>query len=250
MEVVYTKAYHVELSDVDYKKQLKLSALFEYFQDIANLAASALGFGIDRMSASHNVAWVLTGMRSEVVRMPQWNEDISIETWPLEHGKLSFERDYIVRDATNHVIVTAASSWVVIDLTTRELRKADFIGFKLQSDDRPRALDAKLVKIRPVETINHIYDKAIGYSDIDLYGHINNSRYVSYAMDCFDLAHHNSHNLRSVQIDYLNEALAGDTLHLGKSVLTAVPDTNLIEGVSSKSGKAVFRARLSFEPAS
>ena len=81
--------------------------------------------------------------------------------------------------------------------------------------------------------------------DIDFNGHVTNSRYTDFVMDCFPLEYHQPHSVKSMEINYLNEALPGDTFIIRKDT---VMDSNLIyfEVLNAKDGKVVFKARVQF----
>ena len=119
---VYEKQYHVGLGDVDFQKKLKISALFNFFQDIASLHAEDLGVGIDRLMNGYGVTWVLTRIRVDINRMPHLGEDIIIETWPQLPKRLEFDRDFKVRDSSDNILALAASTWIILDIGTRELK--------------------------------------------------------------------------------------------------------------------------------
>ncbi|GGA66572.1 acyl-[acyl-carrier-protein] thioesterase [Ornithinibacillus halotolerans] len=240
----YEKTYPIELSDVDFKKELKLSALFNYFQDIANLAAENLGVGINDLLEKYGVAFVLMRIRVDVIRTPQLGEELQIETWPLQPGKLEFERDFIVRDSSGNIIARAVSVWVIMDLKKRRLKRSDAINLTYPELIEEKAIDVELKKLKAAENIEIAYYKKIGYSDIDFNGHLNNSRYVDYIMDCFQLEEIKQYNTKSIEVNYLNEALPGDTLVLKKSI-----DSNLVfvEGYREADHKVVFRAKVNIE---
>src|SRR5699024_3303402 len=80
---VFKREYHIDLRDVDFKRRLKFSTLFSYFQDIGSLASEDLGFGIETLRENFGVTWILTRMRVNIIRHPGLNEDITIETWAL-----------------------------------------------------------------------------------------------------------------------------------------------------------------------
>jgi len=107
---------HVDLRDVDFTKKVKLSTLFSYFQDVASLASVELGYGIEQLESQFGVSWVLIRIRVEITRMPEWDEKITIETWPLEPKRIEFKRDYLVRDANGEIIIRAVSVWVLMDI--------------------------------------------------------------------------------------------------------------------------------------
>lgn len=244
---IYKKKYCVELSDIDFTKALKLSTLFNHFQDIASEAVENLGVGINTLEQKLGVAWILIRMRVDIVRNPVWNEEIWIETWHQESKKLEFERDFIVRDVDGNVIASAVSTWVIVDIKTREIKKTELLGFHYPANIRERAIDCRLGRLKPFGQVQTVYKKAIGYSDIDFNGHINNSRYIDYAMDCFSIENHMKYGVKSMEINYINEALPGDILVLNKDISALNSNQLYIEGISEKHGKTVFKSQVEIE---
>lgn len=247
IEWIYKKKYHIELSDVDFAKTLKLSALFNYFQDIASEAVENLGIGINTLEQKFGVAWILIRIRVDIVRNAVWNEDISIETWHQESRKLEFERDFIVRDSNGEIIASAVSSWVIVDIKTREIRKTDLLAFNYLQNIKERAIDCKLGKLKPFGQNEVVYKKVIGYSDIDFNGHINNSRYIDYVMDCFSIENHMNYGVKSIEINYINEALPGDIIVLNRDISALNSNLLYIEGVSEINNKILFKSQIEIE---
>ena len=148
----YKTKYTIGISDVDFMETLKISALFKYFQELASAHADLLGFGIDLISSKHNVTWVLVKIKVDIDRLPKWNEEIEIETWPLKPKRFEFQRDYIVRDKAGNVIIRAISDWVIMDVTSRELKKAELIQINLSNYIENRAIEERLGKLKPFGT--------------------------------------------------------------------------------------------------
>ncbi|HOV26690.1 MAG TPA: thioesterase [Pseudobacteroides sp.] len=244
--MICQKAYSVNISDVDFTKSLKLSALFNYFQDIACVGAESLGIGIDTLIEKYNVTWVITRFRINIFRNPVLNEKITIETWHHGHKRLEFERDFRVLDSDGNVIASAASAWIILDIKTREIRRPELITYDPSTIRDERAIDGKFGRLRAVGELEAVYKKRIGYSDIDLNGHINNSKYVDYAMDCFCTDRFSEHSVKSFAIDYISEALPEDMLVLYKDI-SSNTSLSYIEGINEKSGKVVFRSQIEFE---
>jgi medium-chain acyl-[acyl-carrier-protein] hydrolase len=242
-ESLFTSTYHIDLRDVDFKKELKLSALFSYFQEIANLAASSLGLGIDTLQKGNGLAWVLTKIRVDVDRLPEWGEEITIDTWPLEPGKLNFDRDYIVRDKNGKSIIRAISSWVIIDLKDRKLKRANSLGFSYPTTILERAIEGNFSRLKHTEILEDVYTKSIGYSDIDFNGHLNNSKYVDYIMDCFDVNEHQIYHATSIEVNFVHEALPGDNILLKKS-LSHEQNNVYVEGVNEQNHRVIFKANI------
>jgi acyl-ACP thioesterase len=88
------------------------------------------------------------------------------------------------------------------------------------------------------------YKKVVGYSDVDVNGHLNNSKYVDFAMDCFPLDNYNRYDIKAIDIQYLNETLPGETIVLKKDISAANKAMIYIEGSDEEDVKTYFRAKV------
>lgn len=241
---IYRRKYMIGISDVDFTQKLKISALFGYFQDIASHAVENLNIGINDLAHRFNVAWILMRIRADIIRNPEWNEEITIETWPQEPKKLEFERDFLVTDANGIPIIRAISTWVIIDIDTREVRKSELIGFRYPSFKKERAMECRLSRLKPFGQPEEAYRRNIGYSDVDFNGHLNNSKYVDFIMDCFSIESHRQYDVKSIEMNYVNEALPGETLVLRRDISAMDTKHIYIDGVNEAGDKTVFRAQM------
>lgn len=239
---LFKKDYKISLSDVDFTESLRLSTLFNFFQDAASLASNNLGFGIHTLEKEHGVAWILMRIRVDITRMPMLDEKIIIETWPLEPKKLEFGRDFYVRDQDGNIIIRAVSSWVIMDINKRKLKRTDTIGITYPEKITERAIDCKLGKLKHSGELDVSYKKVIGYSDIDFNGHLNNSKYVDYITDCFSMEEHKTYGVKSIEVNFLNEALPGDEITLYRDTSTIQSNRVYVEGVNETDGRVVFKA--------
>ncbi|HHY90785.1 MAG TPA: acyl-ACP thioesterase [Clostridiales bacterium] len=245
---LYKRKYRVQLSDVDFTRKLKLSTLFNYFQETASMASDNLDMGIDTLAQKYGVAWALIRVGLEINRNPSWNEEIIIETWPPEPNKFDFPRDFIVRDLDGNPIIKAISTWIIFDLKTRKIRKSEVIEPNYPEKTKKRALDWELGNLKHFGNLQPVYKKVIGYSDIDFNGHLNNSKYIDFMMDCFSVENHKKYSVRSMQINYINEALPGDTLVLLRDISNLHENYIYIEGINEKDNKPIFKAKVKIQP--
>lgn len=244
---IYSKSYTICLSDVDFTKHLRLSALFCFFQDIASEAVEALGIGINTIEKGFSVAWILMRIRADILRNPSWNEKILIDTWPQQPKKLEFERDFIVKDEAGNIIIRAVSTWVILDINTRQIQRSELIAKDYPKMTAGRAIDCKLGKLKPSGQPEIVYRKVIGYSDVDFNGHLNNSRYVDYITDCFTIDNHKQYEVGSIEVNYINEAMPGDTIVLRRDISALDENKIFIEGINEAEEKQVFRAQVKIE---
>jgi acyl-ACP thioesterase len=246
---VFKKNYHVDLRDVDFTKKLKLSALFNYLQEISSLHVDNLGIGIETIEKRCGVTWILMRAKAEVIRYPSWNEYITIETWPQKPKKLEFERDFIVRDAEGNIIIRIVSMWIIIDIKTRELKKSEMIDINYPPFFEERAItNHRLGKIKPFEHPQIAYKKLICYSDIDINGHINNAKYIDFATDCFTVGKHMQYYIKSIQINYIREALPGDNLTFYTDISELNSNMVYIGGIKESDGLPIFNTVVEIVP--
>lgn len=244
---VYQRTIHVDFRDVDFKKQLKLSSLFAYFQDTAGFASEEMNLGIQTLMDVYGVTWVLMRIRTDILRYPRLHEEITIETWPTDMTRVEFNRDFFVRDQNGEVIIKGVSTWVLMDLETRRIKRTNIIETNYPRTNW-RAIHCDLGKIRDFGNLETAYRKTIGYSDVDINGHLTNSKYVDYIMDCFSVQDHQENHIHSLEVNYLQEAFPGETLILQKDISQLEERIVFVEGIKEADGKTAFRALFSFTP--
>jgi medium-chain acyl-[acyl-carrier-protein] hydrolase len=244
MEAIYKKKYIVQPSETDFRRQLKLSSLFSYLQDMATEHAYNIGVGRDVLQKKYGIIWVLNRVKGEVIRYPMFKEEITIETWPEPPEKVQFNRNFLVYDKDGNIIVRAFSQWVVIDFITRKLRRSSIIEEEFPKVDRERAIDCTQGKIKPSGKLNLSYKKTVGYSDIDINEHLNNAKYIDYIMDCFSLENHKKYSVKSIDIDYMHEALPGETIQLYTDTEDAKDNLVYIEGINENTKLTTFKAQI------
>jgi acyl-ACP thioesterase len=241
---ILKKSYHVGWSDIDFNKKLKLSALFGYLQDAASSHAEELGVGLNKLLKEYNSTWVLIRIRVDILRHPLWNEELTVETWPKGPKKFEFERDYIVKDMNGEVIIRGVSVWLILDMETRQMKKSDTVELNYPPIHEERAIDCRLAKVKATGTLEIAYKKVISYSDIDINGHLTNSKYLDFIMDCFSVESHKKYTVASIQISYINEALPGDSIILSRDTTALNMNKVYIEGTNEKNSEPVFKAEV------
>ncbi|HHW00632.1 MAG TPA: acyl-ACP thioesterase [Clostridiaceae bacterium] len=243
-----SKKYQIMVNDVDFTKKLKLSAIFNYFQEIAGLHADELGIGFNTIQRKFGVVWVLIRIRVDIMEYPLWNDEIIIETWPQLPRKFEFDRDYIVRDLHGNIIARAVSTWVILDAESRRLQKSDVIAIDYPPIIKERAIDCILGKLKPYSEPKLAYKRVIGCSDIDINGHLNNSKYIDFIMDCFTMDEIKKYRARSIQVNYMDEALPGNTIVMRRCRESYAPNIIYVDGLDENSNNTVFRALIDIVP--
>lgn len=231
--------FKLRSSECDLNQKLKPDALFQILQEMAWDHAQLLGIG----SQIHQKGflWVLSAMEIRVHRRPGWRESIRIITRPLGLQGLFALRDFEVYDEDNQLLISASSSWLILDQNTRrplriERHFPDFPNAGPASTTYP-GIPKKQEKPEEKEA-KTLEKRTIRYSETDLYGHVNNASYVRFAQDaymakdedCFREPFHFS-------IKYSGESFSGDLLRIA-----SLPGNFII---GKKQEQLVFTAKLS-----
>ena len=243
----YAGTFSAINSDLDFMKRLRISRLFTWLQDVAGLHVEEMGVGIDNLHVKHGIAWIIMRMRVEIARLPALYEEVTVETWPLQPRGV-FDRDFRITDGNGNAIVRAASVWVLMDLNSRNLIKENQAPFKYDNCTDKRAIDCRLAKLKAPGELTAVYERPVRYSDADYNSHTNNTRYLDYAMDCMDMDFHRHHQVRSVEINFVNESVPGDSITLCKAQAAGSSEEPVIyiEGKNARSGKTIFKTNTEY----
>ena len=194
---------------------LKPAAFMDLAQEIAYWAAQELGFGYDSLHI-HHTAWVLSRMHLNFGNYPHWRDNVSLFTWHKGANGLFYVRDFELKDADGTTLVSATSSWVVINEQTRRMVRPEELGSQLdleyKVDDAIAEPAPKIIPPRDVE-MQDAGSHTVVCSDLDLVGHTNNARYVVWAMDCLPLEVAEQ-PMKDLYINFNKETKAGETVQL------------------------------------
>jgi len=211
-------SFHPISHDVDCMKRLRLTSFLQKTQDIAETHANLYGCGY-RHLIEKNIVWVLSRMKMEMTRMPDWNEPVRLDTWHKRVERIFALRDFILYDSCETPIIKATSAWLLMDIRSRRMLRVEHILPHLAQVNIP--LDA--IKTVPDKLAPPVKDGLVPmkthkvcYSDVDLLNHVNNTKYVEWALDCLPSGDNipNMHDMTSFQINFNVEARFQDCVNM------------------------------------
>ena len=231
--------FTVKCYEVDSAQQLKPTAFMDIAQEMAYQAASVMKFGYDELIAK-NMAWVLSRMRFRFLEAPLWGDRLTVKTWHRGAFGPYFVRDFEVLAEDGRRVIEATSSWVIIDVESRRMARPEDVLPKEDTSCHDFAIEVPAGKVmmpRGVEQVLVTTHK-VAYSDIDLVGHTNNARYVSWAMDCMDYGPEGV-RVEEVGIVFHHEARPGDEIALYRADFEGA---TFVEG--RRDGTPIFCVKL------
>lgn len=242
MDTYYEHRLSIDSRDVDGLGRCRASALLGHMQEAATQAAETGGFGREIVTEKYNGFWMLTRVWFLLSRPLMWGEDLTIRTWHRGAKRASMYRDYDLY-VNGLPVGEGVSVWVLADRDTRRLVRLDRIGEFEGTDGGSLCKSVLLQKLRCPEELTESGKRILYYSDTDINGHVNNTRYADFACDAVrqDMLPPERF-LSRMQIGYLAECRPGEilTLEAGEQ-----EQGKYVRGVD-KNGSPRFESELIF----
>ena len=211
MEPIYQQQFHITDTAADCFGRLKLSMLLSYVQEVASIHATTLGAGFDALMAK-NLFWAILRTRVQITRLPHSGETIRLETWPMPTSRVAYPRSVVAYDENGEEIFRAISLWCLMDKNSRSMVLPGKSGVMVEGTLRGNEL--ALPGSIAVRTLENTVSRQVLFSDLDVNGHMNNTRYMEWCSDLLPGAFHRGHEPREFTVCYHAEALEAEHLDL------------------------------------
>ncbi|MFP4366935.1 MAG: acyl-[acyl-carrier-protein] thioesterase [Bacteroidales bacterium] len=143
----------------------------------------SIGYGLYDL-IKENIGWVLLSGVMKMERYPRYKEKILIRTWLSKYSTVRGFRENIVYDGEGNVIGRAKGLWMFFDIKRRRpVPVFDEIVQKWSFIDE-EAIEHNIAgKIDPVQTGYYKKEFRVRQSEIDMYLHVNNIKYLQWLLD-------------------------------------------------------------------
>ena len=206
---IYEETMKVPSYFVDEDARMTVSALFGLLTEISNRHASFLNAGWHQLR-KRGYFWVITRMRMEINRLPEWTETVTLRTWVRKSQAATSPRDYEMLDADGNILVAASSVWAILDIATGRPQRMSAFDADFPMQERC-AIERNPQKINAI--IAHEADPTplgVQASDLDMNHHVNNAHYIQWAFDALSQEFRKSHRIATVTVHFISQAKLGD----------------------------------------
>ena len=207
---VFERQLKLRSSDVDMDRRLRTSVLFSMIQEAAIAHTEELGMGREK-TLDKGLLWIVTLQFAQVDRMPCYDEEVILRSWPGDTMHLLFPRYFALDSASGEKLLRCSALWSLLDSRTRGIVfpekhgiviRGEKTGDEIALPSAPRSLPFSGEK-----------SFTVPYSFVDLNGHMNNTRYFDLAEDCIH-DQVRGKELKSIKTEFAKEVLLGDELTL------------------------------------
>ena len=211
MEPIYRQQFHIDPVAVDRFGRLKPSMLLLFAQEVAGHHSDLLSFTYDSL-ADRGLFWAIIRNRVSITRLPREHENITIETWPMPTTRTAYPRSTIAYDEQGNELFRCISLWVLMDRENRTMVLPGKSGVELEGTIR--GLELAAPKSLGPRLLSQSSRRSVRFSDLDINGHMNNTKYLDWVMDLLPSRFHGRHEIKDFTLCYMNEALESQQLEL------------------------------------
>jgi len=192
----------IQSSDIDQFLELSVPAFFMMMQKIATADAEEKGIG-KSVTLDKGYSWVITRIEVDFKKTPKYTETVNFETYPGDDMKVMFPRYYRMFNTKGEQVVTASSIWALINQETRQA-VINPTGVVLPAEHYENELPLPR-RVKLPEDLALVESRRVRYSDIDLNGHLNNTKYTDYILDVHDSEFYKKNRISHFLINFTHE---------------------------------------------
>ncbi|WP_238886527.1 acyl-[acyl-carrier-protein] thioesterase [Clostridium sp. YIM B02551] len=200
--------YPINYYNLDVGLKCKITSIFDFLCDIGMQQSERLEVGVDKL-LEKNLTWVFYKYNLKVYRYPGFGENIKIKTIPTGFKKFYAYREYFLYDEEDNLIAEGMSLFFLIDINRRRpsrIPKDLYEAYGCNGD-----IDEAIPMNEPdkLEEAQYTKEFYVRYSDIDSNKHVNNTRYVEWALEVVPQEIITNYTLEDINIVFIKEITYG-----------------------------------------
>lgn len=179
--MIFKQTQSIQLCDVDSSNQLTLRGMLRLLQETAMEHSAWAHNGPNDTDDPDFCHWVLFQQKIQLLRRPNWNTPLLVETWSKGAKGYYALRDFRAWDEQKNLICRAASSWLQIDPVSGSIHRPSQELMEKYGTNTESVFESPLKRFPVPEEFEHEISVQIRHCDIDINGHANNLTYLDYA---------------------------------------------------------------------
>ena len=219
MGLTYQMKMKIPFDMADMNGHIKLPDVILLSLQVSGMQSIELGVSDKTILEDYNLVWIITDYDIEVVRLPRFAEEITIETEALSYNRLFCYRRFTIYDEAGQELIHMMVTFVLMDRDSRKVHAVEpEIVAPYQSD-----FDKKLIRGPKYESLNEPISKDyhVRFYDLDMNGHVNNSKYLDWIFEVMGADFLTQYIPKKINLKYVKEVRPGGV------IISAVERTGL-----------------------
>lgn len=222
---IYKCNTRIGLADVGHSNQITNKSIIEILENAGGMHSESLNLGLNSIEIT-GLSWILLGWKVKVIVRPQYNEELTIETWGRDSNRAYTYRDYEVYDKSGNLCIIATSKWAIVDIRNGRLAELTPELIKPYQCEKKNVFeeDFNLKLKEPKTSISEIQYKA-QRRDIDINKHVHNLYYLDFAYEALPQDVYEKGECDNIEIMYKKQIKLNDEI---KCVYAKEEEQNII----------------------
>ncbi|MWV56058.1 acyl-ACP thioesterase domain-containing protein [Streptococcus zhangguiae] len=207
MGLRYQETLTLPFDMVDVKQELKIPGFLAYCLALSGRQSELLGRGDKEIFEQYGLVWVVTDYEVDIHRLPRYQETVTIETEAKSYNKFFCYRTFHIYDETGALLIKILAYFVLIDFETRKVSPVPEELIAPYQSEKVK----KVARAPKYDTLGESVEaeREVRYFDIDLNGHVNNSKYLEWMYESLDYDFLLQHRPVYFQLKYIKEVAPG-----------------------------------------
>ena len=210
MGLTYQMKMKIPFDMADMNGHIKLPDVILLSLQVSGMQSIELGVSDKAILEDYNLVWIITDYDIEVVRLPRFAEEITIETEALSYNRLFCYRRFTIYDEASQEIIRMLATFVLMDRDSRKVHAVEpDIVAPYQSD-----FDKKLIRGPKYESLEEPFSKDyhVRFYDLDMNGHVNNSKYLDWIFEVMGADFLTQYIPKRINLKYVKEVRPGGVI--------------------------------------
>ena len=210
MGLTYQMKMKIPFDMADMNGHIKLPDVILLSLQVSGMQSIELGVSDKAIFEEHNLVWIITDYDIEVVRLPRFAEEITIETEALSYNRLFCYRRFTIYDEEGRELIHMIATFVLMDRDSRKVHAVEpEIVAPYQSD-----FDKKLIRGPKYESLDEPFSKDyhVRFYDLDMNGHVNNSKYLDWIFEVMGADFLTQYIPKKINLKYVKEVRPGGVI--------------------------------------
>ena len=210
MGLTYQMKMKIPFDMADMNGHIKLPDVILLSLQVSGMQSIELGVSDKAILEDYNLVWIITDYDIEVVRLPRFAEEITIETEALSYNRLFCYRRFTIYDEAGQELIHMLATFVLMDRDSRKVHAVEpEIVAPYQSD-----FDKKLIRGPKYESLEESVSKDyhVRFYDLDMNGHVNNSKYLDWIFEVMGADFLTQYIPKKINLKYVKEVRPGGVI--------------------------------------
>ena len=209
---MFSLKYKVTTSTCDSEGRLKLYSALQMMQDCSEMWIDTEP-GVRQYFSEQNMAQLLASRQVEVVRVPEYKEELTVTTSVYGMKPMFGFRNTFIYDAEGRPCYRTWSMGAFVDKTSGKLKRVDdatIASMRLEPQLEMSYRDRRIILPREEasESVQVLQPVRVLRADIDYNRHMNNANYIRMAMELLP----EDFVVKGLRVEYRVAAKLGDML--------------------------------------